>query len=295
MFSCSLHKLRHCSSKSSPIPPISLPKFQLIAKLIKMSLVDIITRVDAICNKYDVEKRRDFDVSGEDPFARFYSEFQSNIDTAVEKSDAATSEKNRASAVALFGEVRRIKARLLEELPKLHKLSHKKVKGLSREELEARDDLLSALKERIESIPDGTPKQTGGWTASTSTTAVRIDTHSEAWTRSGYFQQSEESSLFQKEYEMRKIKQDEGLDFIAEGLYTLKDMAQAMNEEIDRQEPLMDEMDKKADKATSDLKNTNVRLKDTVTKLRSSRNFCLDIILLCVILGIAAYLYNVLK
>ncbi|KNA09233.1 hypothetical protein SOVF_155460 isoform A [Spinacia oleracea] len=69
-------------------------------------------------------------------------------------------------------------------------------------------------------------------------------------------------------------------------------MAQAMNEEIDRQEPLMDEMDKKADKATSDLKNTNVRLKDTVTKLRSSRNFCLDIILLCVILGIAAYLYK---
>ncbi|KNA09234.1 hypothetical protein SOVF_155460 isoform B [Spinacia oleracea] len=114
----------------------------------------------------------------------------------------------------------------------------------------------------------------------------------EAWTRSGYFQQSEESSLFQQEYEMRKIKQDEGLDFIAEGLYTLKDMAQAMNEEIDRQEPLMDEMDKKADKATSDLKNTNVRLKDTVTKLRSSRNFCLDIILLCVILGIAAYLYK---
>uniref|UniRef100_A0A803M2Z6 t-SNARE coiled-coil homology domain-containing protein n=1 Tax=Chenopodium quinoa TaxID=63459 RepID=A0A803M2Z6_CHEQI len=132
-----------------------------------MSLVDIITRVDAICNKYDkydVDKRREFDVSGEDAFARFYSEFQSNIDTAVEKSDAASSEKNRASAVALFAEVRRIKARLLEELPKLHKLAFKK---------------------------------------------------------------------------------DEGLDYIAEGLDSLKDMAQAMNEEIDRQEPLMDEMDKK--------------------------------------------------
>lgn len=266
-----------------------------------MSLVDIITRVDAICNKYDkydVDKRRDFDVSGDDPFARFYSEFQSNIDAAVEKSGAASSEKNKASAVALFAEVRRIKGRLLEELPKLHKFAHKKVKGLSREEIEARNDLVSALKERIESIPDGTPgmpKQTGGWTASSSTTAVRIDTRSEAWTRSGYFQQSEESTQFQQEYEMRKMKQDEGLDIIAEGLDTLKHMAQAMNEEIDRQEPLMDEMDEKADKATSDLKNTNVRLKDTVNKLRSSRNFCLDIILLSVILGIAAYLYNVLK
>ena len=96
------------------------------------------------------------------------------------------------------------------------------------------------------------------------------------------------------------------------------------------------------DKATSDLKNTNVRLKDTVNQvtdnsifsnasvcvcvccvfvcvrpcvcvcerererdsftrfnrvlvlfqLRSSRNFCIDIILLCIILGIAAYLYK---
>lgn len=88
------------------------------------------------------------------------------------------------------------------------------------------------------------------------------------------------------------------------------------------------------DKASADLKNTNVRLKDTVNQvsvfaaflslqmhirvlfinkknkkikksllldlmhvlfllqLRSSRNFCIDIILLCVILGIAAYLYK---
>ncbi|GMP85534.1 hypothetical protein CsSME_00038645 [Camellia sinensis var. sinensis] len=40
------------------------------------------------------------------------------------------------------------------------------------------------------------------------------------------------------------------------------------------------------------LKNTNVRLNDTVNQLRSSRNFFIDIILLCVILGIAAYLYK---
>ncbi|GMP85094.1 hypothetical protein CsSME_00038388 [Camellia sinensis var. sinensis] len=37
---------------------------------------------------------------------------------------------------------------------------------------------------------------------------------------------------------------------------------------------------------------TNVRLKDTVNQLRSSRNFCIDIILLCIILGIAAYIYK---
>ena len=81
------------------------------------------------------------------------------------------------------------------------------------------------------------------------------------------------------------------------------------------------------DKAAADLKITNVRLKDTVNQvielstlqslnfysfkkhpdlgfflnltqvsilfqLRSSRNFCIDIVLLIIILGIAAYLYK---
>ncbi|KAL2892135.1 Syntaxin-71 [Bienertia sinuspersici] len=244
-----------------------------------MSLVDIITRVDTICNKYekyDVEKHREFDASGDDAFARFYSEFQSKIDAIVEKSDAASSEKNRASAVALFADVRRTKARLLQELPKLHKLANKKVKGLSRDELEARSDLVSALKERIEAIPDGTPgepKKTGGWAASSSTAAIKIDSDSEGWTSTGM-----------------KV-----WIILLKDWTTLKDMAQALNEELDKQEPLMDEIGSKADRATSDLRNTNVRLKDTVNKLRSSRNFCLDIILLSIILGIAAYLYNVLK
>ncbi|GMP58945.1 hypothetical protein CsSME_00022424 [Camellia sinensis var. sinensis] len=41
---------------------------------------------------------------------------------------------------------------------------------------------------------------------------------------------------------------------------------------------------------SSVLKNTNVRFKDTINQLRSSRNLCIDIILMCVTLGIAVYL-----
>uniref|UniRef100_A0A7N2R8C9 t-SNARE coiled-coil homology domain-containing protein n=1 Tax=Quercus lobata TaxID=97700 RepID=A0A7N2R8C9_QUELO len=269
-----------------------------------MSVIDILTRVDAICkkyDKYDVEKQKDLNVAGDDAFARLYAAVESDLESALQKAESASKEKNKASAVAMNAEVRRTKARLLEEVPKLQRLAVKKVKGLSGEELAARNDLVLALPDRIQAIPDGSApaaKQSGGWAASASRTEIKFD--SDGRFDDEYFQQTEESSGFRQEFEMRKIKQatsltflqDQGLDMISEGLDTLKNMASDMNEELDRQVPLMDEIDTKVDKAAADLKNTNVRLKDTVNQLRSSRNFCIDIILLCIILGIAAYLYK---
>lgn len=47
------------------------------------------------------------------------------------------------------------------------------MKGLAPEEFAARNDLVQALSDRIQEIPDGgaaAPKQTGGWAASASRT-----------------------------------------------------------------------------------------------------------------------------
>ncbi|RAL46096.1 unnamed protein product [Cuscuta campestris] len=265
-----------------------------------MSVIDILFRVDEVCRKYekyDVEKQRSADASPDDAFARLYASFDSQIDLALQKAEMAGRETNRAAAVAMKAEVRRLKARLLEEVPKLQKLALKKVKGVSRDELAIRNDLVLALPERILAIPDGTittaAVKSGVWGASTSFKNIKID--SDGHLNDDFFQQSEESSQFRNEYEMRKRKQDQGLDVISEGLDTLKNLARDMNEELDRQVPLVDEIETKVDKASSDLKNTNVRLKETITKVRSTQNFCIDIILLCIILGIAAYLYNILQ
>nr|GMD24772.1 syntaxin-71-like [Ipomoea batatas] len=249
-----------------------------------MSVIDLLTRVDAICkkyDKYDVEKQKDSNISGDDAFARLYGEIESDIETCLQKAENAGTEKSRASVVAINAEIRRTKARLLEEVPKLQRLAVKKVKGLSGEELAARNDLVLALPDRINSIPDGSsapPKQSGGWGASGSRAEIKFD--SDGRFDDEFFQQTEESSNFRQEYEMRKMRQacphDQGLAVISEGLDTLKDMAHNMNEELDRQVPLMDEIDTKVDKATSDLKNTNVRLKDTVTQCPKEVKACCE-------------------
>ncbi|GFQ04060.1 syntaxin-71 [Phtheirospermum japonicum] len=256
-----------------------------------MSVIDILFRLDDISKKYekyDVEKQRSLNSSSDDAFARLYSSFESQIDATLRKSELAAVETNRATVVALNAEVRRTKARLMDEVPKLQKLAQKKlrefletdifdddlrcrqVKNLTRDEMEARTDLVLALPERIQAIPDGS--RDGNFD-------------------NDFFEQSEESNQFRQEYEMRKMKQA-CLDIISEGLDTLKNLAKDMNEELDRQVPLIDEIDTKVDTASSDLRRNNVRLKETLTKVRSSQNFCVDIILVCILLGIVLYLYK---
>lgn len=269
-----------------------------------MSVIDILTRVEALCqkyDKYDLDKQREHQISGDDAFLKLYTVFETEIAACAQKASDAAIEKNRAVTATLNAEIRRTKAELRNELPKLEKLAQRKVKGLTKEELAARPDLVLALAGKIDAIPDGTTmgsNKASAWGGKAAGTRMEIkidDMDPDYNMRPEHYQQTEESNQFRQEYETRKHKQDQGLDTISEGLATLKNMAHDINEELDRQEPLIDEIDTKVEKATSDLRNTNVRLKDTVTKLRSSRNFCIDIILLCVILGIAAYLYNVLK
>ncbi|KAF0913265.1 hypothetical protein E2562_020415 [Oryza meyeriana var. granulata] len=259
-----------------------------------MSMIDVMIRVDAICNKYDkydADKHRN---DAADPFSRLYAAVDAEIDAAIEKYERAVRERNRATAVALNADVRRTKARLMEEVIKLRKLATKKVKGLSPEEAELRTDLVSALPHRIQSIPDGVGGAADQNGEGNVRPGIKFDSSAENFDE-GYFQTSKESEEFRREYEMRRIKQDEGLEFISEGLDTLKNLAEDMNEELDRQVPLMDEIDNKVDKANADLRKTNVRLKETVNQFRSTRNFIIDIILICVILGIAAYLYDILS
>ncbi|PHU13865.1 Syntaxin [Capsicum chinense] len=187
-------------------------------------------------------------------------------------------------------------------------LEYYKVKGLSKEELETCGELVLMPSERIQAIPDRSTtdiaKKPRGRGTSPFNKNIKFD--SEGQFDDGYYEQTNEAIHFRLEYEMRKMKQtcnfpilDEGLNVISEGLDILKNLAHDMNEELDRQVSLIDEIDTKVDKASrqlaSDIKNNNVKLKKNINKVWSSSSFCIDIILIRILLGIAAYLYNLVS
>jgi syntaxin of plants SYP7 len=52
-----------------------------------MTVIDLLTRVDAICqkyDKYDVDKLNGANVAGDDPFARLYASVDADINQCVE-------------------------------------------------------------------------------------------------------------------------------------------------------------------------------------------------------------------
>lgn len=54
-----------------------------------MSVIEILTRVDAICkkyDKYDIDKQKDTNITGDDAFARLYAAVESDIEAALQVS-----------------------------------------------------------------------------------------------------------------------------------------------------------------------------------------------------------------
>ena len=51
-----------------------------------MSVINILTRVNAICkkyDKYDVEKQKDLNVAGDDAFAHLYAVIEADLESAL--------------------------------------------------------------------------------------------------------------------------------------------------------------------------------------------------------------------
>lgn len=71
-----------------------------------------------------------------------------------------------------------------------------------------------------------------------------------------------------QDWQEAKARQDQQLESIEAGLGHLKEIGGAMNEELQRHDVLLNEVDDKMDKVTKELQTNNMRLKGLVTKVR---------------------------
>jgi len=79
---------------------------------------------------------------------------------------------------------------------------------------------------------------------------------------------------------------------VEDGVGVLRQMATDMGKEIELQENIIAVIDHDVDKANAQLDNINARMKKILTGVQKADHFCITVVLLCIILAIAGYLYN---
>ena len=245
-----------------------------------------------------------------DQFSSFFYSLKHNLKDVTEKADSIKDESNRAALATANAEIRRSKNFLRGELPKLRKLLAKAVKKTSAEEKATKEDEVNDFEYQIECVPDGVTRQVppppprakvgsdgasgsgAGGKKNKKNIALDENALNEAIGDAENMESTEESAAFRAEFEARKKQQDKGLDEISKGLRVLRHLGGEMDDEVKRQAPVMDAIENKMDSTSAELRTANGKLKKIVTQMRSTRHFCIDVILIFIILGISLYLYN---
>ncbi|ACO69756.1 predicted protein [Micromonas commoda] len=270
---------------------------------------DIILRSQGLLKKYEhylPDEKPMAPVTGKvDGFTTMFSSLQFNLKDLIAKAEEIKAEKNKAAIATANAEIRRGKNYLRGELPKLRKMMEKKMRGLTDEEKEERVSQVDNFEYQIECVPDGVNKappkapkprgagnDAGGGTGGGARRHVTINMEDLEKGEGVSMEHSKESRAFRDEFEEAKQRQDEGLDEISKGLSVLKNLGGEMDDEIKRQTPILDVIDEKLDSTTSEMRTANGKLKKVITSMRSTRNFCVDVILIFLILGIAMFFFN---
>jgi len=129
-----------------------------------------------------------------------------------------------------------------------------------------------------------------------------------------YYDSDEEDSLYQNDERVAPVvalpdiddpkfqiliirdKQiDEGLKVIEEGVDRLKVIAEDMHGELEEQDIIIDELNDKTDIALEHLQNVNKQLVQILEKVRGGRNFCCDVIMFLVLIGVGVAIYVIVK
>jgi t-SNARE complex subunit (syntaxin) len=89
-------------------------------------------------------------------------------------------------------------------------------------------------------------------------------------------------------------KMDQELDKIHKQVAITKEIAIQMEKESQVQQCMLENTENRTEKVVNNIENLNVRMKKALHNIRPPQKFCIDIILLILILGIVVYIGNII-
>jgi len=106
---------------------------------------------------------------------------------------------------------------------------------------------------------------------------------------------TEEESDAIERFKQKDKEMDDMIGQINDGLYSLKDKSDQMGSNIDRQSMAMENLDNEIQKTSDQLESSNNRLKNVLENYRSPSKFCMDVVLILMLLGLVAVIMNLAK
>mmetsp|Transcript_14291 Transcript_14291/g.18051 ORF Transcript_14291/g.18051 Transcript_14291/m.18051 type:complete len:327 (-) Transcript_14291:88-1068(-) len=106
---------------------------------------------------------------------------------------------------------------------------------------------------------------------------------------------TQNQALRLEQIESRDQDFDRQLDEIGQGIDDLGEIAQMQQEEVKRQNEMLNNVETNIEKVYDHIDNVNAKMKDTLNEVRGADKICVDIMCIVLMVGLGAVLYQLIK
>jgi len=93
----------------------------------------------------------------------------------------------------------------------------------------------------------------------------------------------------------RDVDFDKTLDEIGEGIKDLSEIAQMQQEEVKRQNVMLERVEEQMEQVQEHVTNVNTKMKETLDEVRGADKICVDIMCIVLMVGLGAVMYQMVK
>jgi len=169
---------------------------------------------------------------------------------------------------------------------------------LTQPELDERKELLGLFKqdmEYTETVFKPKKSRGGGFQIAQNARARRQKQRDEGTLSQDVVPLSEQQQAFIQESIERDQLLDQKLDVILQGVKQLGQIAYDVNEELVKQEVMLDEIEQKMDKLQDKLESRNAQMKKILEASGGAQRWCPILILAVIFLALLGYIYTAVK